>query len=650
MKRTTCFTWTNVMALVFAVVIGAVLAAAFVPAPAYASDPSTTSAPSLTTSKAGDRTPEAGYYLEDGVVYRISTALTKKDTMVLDVAGGSKSAGANVQLYKANNTLAQYWRAVYKGNGVYQFVNLKNSNKLGVPGQLKNESNVSMQSSKNIGWKIVKNSNGSYSLIPAQNSKMRLDVTGALTGNGTNIQIYETNNTEAQKFYFVKQAGLTAAYKQGKTLAADIYEIAPLDNNKLRIDIQGQTGAARANVQLENKSKSATQKFQLSYKGNGLYQFTDIGSAKVLDVAGGSKAAGANIWQYKSNSTIAQFFYIKPSGNGYQIVSALSNLAFEAKGGTSAGANIQLQAQANVQTQKFAFTKSQLIDDGTYVISSALASPMVLDVAGGSKANKANLQIYRSNGTDAQKFKIKHVGNGIYTISSALSSKCVDVAGGSKNNGANAWLYNSNGTDAQKWRIELDSNGIKFKSVLSGKYLDVAGANIKRGTNVHLYEGNGSKAQSWVLHNANWQFYPKSTNVNDFKVIAKAEQYEGWPYYWGGRSPSTSFDCAGLVMYCSNAVWGTNFDLMYTNADRLLNDTSYNHGRVKRISASEAKVGDLVFYKGTYNHIDYISHVVFYVGRGYMYGAGDPIGYDRVNAIKNMDGKQAEQIYARITH
>ena len=127
------------------------------------------------------------------------------------------------------------------------------------------------------------------------------------------------------------------------------------------------------------------------------------------------------------------------------------------------------------------------------------------------------------------------------------------------------------------------------------------------------------------------------------RFIEKAEEYQGWRYQWGGRSPQTSFDCAGLVMYCANQTLGKNYNLWYTNAEMLLNNHCY------QISAGEARAGDLVFFRGTYgNNVNYISHVVIYCGDGIYYGAGDPIGYDWVNGIRNIYGQIATAVYARM--
>ena len=126
-------------------------------------------------------------------------------------------------------------------------------------------------------------------------------------------------------------------------------------------------------------------------------------------------------------------------------------------------------------------------------------------------------------------------------------------------------------------------------------------------------------------------------------ILYEATKYEGLPYVWGGRYPSQGgFDCAGLCMYVFNQVCGTSFNLINTNAAMLY--TSH----CTPVSESEAQPGDLVFFKGTYEHINYISHVGIYCGNGVMFNAGDPIGYGYVHDVINMNGAPAEVLYGRV--
>ena len=104
------------------------------------------------------------------------------------------------------------------------------------------------------------------------------------------------------------------------------------------------------------------------------------------------------------------------------------------------------------------------------------------------------------------------------------------------------------------------------------------------------------------------------------KMITEAEKYLGYPYVWGGASPSTSFDCSGFVSWvinhCGN---GWNYGRLTAEGLRQVCDL---------IPACEAKPGDLVFFQGTYNTSG-ASHVAIYVGDNTMLHCGNPIQYAR---------------------
>jgi len=103
-------------------------------------------------------------------------------------------------------------------------------------------------------------------------------------------------------------------------------------------------------------------------------------------------------------------------------------------------------------------------------------------------------------------------------------------------------------------------------------------------------------------------------------MIAEAEKFLGYPYVWGGSSPSTSFDCSGFVSWVINhSGW---------NVGRLGAQGLYNI--CTPVSSSQAKPGDLIFFVGTYDTPG-VSHVGIYVGGGMMIHCGSPISYTSIN-------------------
>ena len=104
-------------------------------------------------------------------------------------------------------------------------------------------------------------------------------------------------------------------------------------------------------------------------------------------------------------------------------------------------------------------------------------------------------------------------------------------------------------------------------------------------------------------------------------IYEEAKKYVGTPYVWGGSSPETGFDCSGYVCWVYNQ---NGYDVGRTTANGLWN-------KCQHISEAEAKPGDLVFFKGTYDTPG-MSHTGIYLGNGMMVSAGDPIKYANIHS------------------
>lgn len=109
-------------------------------------------------------------------------------------------------------------------------------------------------------------------------------------------------------------------------------------------------------------------------------------------------------------------------------------------------------------------------------------------------------------------------------------------------------------------------------------------------------------------------------NTRFAAMIKEAEKYLGYPYVWGGSSPSTSFDCSGYVCWVLNH---SGWSVGRTSAQGLYNLCT-------PVSRSNARPGDLVFFKGTYK-TNGVSHVGIYVGNNRMIHCGNPISYTNIN-------------------
>ena len=145
--------------------------------------------------------------------------------------------------------------------------------------------------------------------------------------------------------------------------------------------------------------------------------------------------------------------------------------------------------------------KFAVIMDGWFTLSPKSAPNSSLDVQGAKTGNGVNVQIYKKNKSAAQQWKLTHVGNGYYTITSKCSNKALDVKGGVSKSGTNVQQYAHNGTASQKWLLEDAGNGYYYlcPQLNLNLALDVCNGDIANGTNVWVYSRNRTNAQKWKI-------------------------------------------------------------------------------------------------------------------------------------------------------
>lgn len=288
-------------------------------------------------------------------------------------------------------------------------------------------------------------------------------------------------------------------------VAEGTYTIASaLDENKV-LDVVWGSYENGANIDLYSKNGTGAQQFKIIPVGDNYYKIQNSASGKVLDVKFGAAVSGTNVQQWEYNGSAAQLWSFEDAGNGYYYIRSKCNgLYLDINGASSAdGTNVQVYLKNQSSAQKFRLQPANAnvqVQEGVYVISSMLDTSKVLDIVGGSAADTANLQLYQSNGSYAQRFAITAQGDGSYKITNMGSGKALDVVYGSSTPGTNVWQYSSNDSAAQQWYFEKGENGAYFlRSKCNGLYLDVNCASTANGTNIQVYTGNRSAAQQFYL-------------------------------------------------------------------------------------------------------------------------------------------------------
>ncbi len=194
-------------------------------------------------------------------------------------------------------------------------------------------------------------------------------------------------------------------------------------------------------------------------------------------------------------------------------------------------------------------------------------------------------------------------------------------------------------------------NGLQSKYAHCDSLLVSVGKTVKKG-DIIAKSGNTGEEAGYYLHleimkngeYLNPLYFVNTLDTSDTPVygdpgsamgdgslnalIAEAEKYLGYPYVFGGSSPSTSFDCSGFVcwVYTHSGV----HNLPRTTAQGIYNQCT-------PVSESEARPGDLIFFTKTYSMTNTVTHVGIYVGNGQMIHCGDPISYSSINSKYNRE-------------
>ncbi len=275
------------------------------------------------------------------------------------------------------------------------------------------------------------------------------------------------------------------------------------------LDVAGGSHDDWANVALYAANMSGAQRWRVKHDAKGYVSITCIGSGKSLDAATGKAGNGINIHQFTPNGTLAQKWRLVQNVDGsYAVLSAINSaFALDVQGGSSAnGANLQLWEANGTPAQRFTFVPLAVeapqgnvdIDEGFYEIASAAAPSFVMDVSGGSVLNGVNVQMYSSNTTLAQLFRISASSkSGYYEITCANSGKNLDARDGCILPGTNVQQYERNASDAQLWAAVQNPDGsITFLNKANGLALAIADAAPHDGTNVFCAEPTGGNQAS----------------------------------------------------------------------------------------------------------------------------------------------------------
>lgn len=262
-------------------------------------------------------------------IYNIVTKL--HGSRVLDVDNASSTNGANIQLWDANGTNAQKFLVTWnEQEGGYTITNVGSKLALASDASAARKGNISQAAPNNKAeqrWYIVNEGSGYYS-IRSTVSACVIDIDNARTNNGTNVQLFDANGTNAQRFVFVAAAySESSECPEDQGIANGVYEIASVFDTSKVLDIDNAGMQSGVNVQLFTRNNTSAQRFIIAKNGDGTYRITSLVSGMVLGVDAGPYARVNISQRYNADSNL-QKWRIYTWGNGTYSICSAANTHF----------------------------------------------------------------------------------------------------------------------------------------------------------------------------------------------------------------------------------------------------------------------------------------------------------------------------------
>ena len=435
---------------------------------------------------------------------------------VLDIADGSTSNGANLQLYSDNGTAGQIW-SVVEDEGYVTIYNVGSGKVLDIAnGTAAAQTNVQQYRDNGTGgqkWLVAQRDDGTIELRSALNINLTLDLAWGRPANGTNVQIYNVNGAPAQSWRM--QNARVASVNEGWNI------LHTAGDQSLAVDVKDLSTENGGTVQLHTVNGSQAQSWWLRKVSEGVYTIQASCSGLYLSDSGGYK-------QLENAGARSQWVIDYASRGGYLLRNLATNNILNFDGVRSFTINAATSA----------------VVDGYYSIASRLNKGKVIDVADGLSVNGTNVQLYDTNKSNAQIFRVRALDDGTYQITNAASGKAVTPRDGEAYTGNNVELWTVDNSAGQRWRLTMGESGLEIRSAVGDVVIDVLDAKTDNGTNIQLHTPNGNKAQAWIF---NVEEAPSFSGL-DYCWLNSSELWEGmssvkvkWmnTHYTSGREGNT---------------------------------------------------------------------------------------------------------------
>ena len=419
---------------------------------------------------------------------------------VLDIAGASTANCARLEVYESHMADNQIFRFERDDDTGFYKVTCVGSGKV-LDNDNRNVSNgaavlqYDSTGALNQRW-IVQREGSGLSIRSAIDPSYCIDLAGGGASNCTKAEMYRYNGGANQRFSLVSTN--IAPVSESEDFGFEgWYEISPVADSSLCVDIFNASSDNGAKSLLYNKNSNLNQLFKLEYQ-NGFYRLISASSGKALELKDGSVIPGVPAQQRAISDSMSQKWKITKNQDGsYSFVCAANGLML---GSAEVDSNVSLSGRDGGAGENISFCltkRTDLLKEGVFKIAYGKDQGKVVDIDNASRADGANALIYSSNSNLNQKWKVKLVSGmeNTYTFESLCSGKYLSVSG------SNVVQSSFNdGSGEQMWTpVDIDAGAVVLQNIATGKVLDVKGGSGSNGTNVQVYERNNSSAQKFIF-------------------------------------------------------------------------------------------------------------------------------------------------------
>ena len=473
----------------------------------------------------------SGITLADGIYQFKST-----DGLTLSFDGEGNGAAAKLTWPNSNDTIQQF--RISRSGKYYRFQNVRTGKFLDVSGAVANDgTKVNLWDSNDScaqKWLVQDNGTG-YRLISACASEAAtksLDISGVATGTvGANVQSWSSNDSNAQRWMF---NNISSA-----PIDSGTYALTSTSGKVLTPSSESPSNGT--SMIIWENSTSAVNRFKITRRDDGFYRLQNIKTGQSLDVDGGETKDGSKVQLWSNNDFCAQKWIAEKAGDYYNFRNACSGKSLDIEGVATGTNNTKVQLWSNntSNAQKWSLTTpiEKPIENGVYSFDSVVGNGQRLDVDGGQiNRDGGNLQLWSRNGSDNQKFELTYnKDSGYYSIKNIAAKRNIDVTGFGVT-GGNLQVTGANNGCYQQWiLVPVSNNQYYLASACTRNVFDTVGGGSQTGTNVDVWPVHGGANQRWL--------------INSDTGTAKGPIEDGNYYITSGLGNNLALDIAGAGVF-----------------------------------------------------------------------------------------------------